>query len=191
MDSMSEAFDQMQMVKDVLANSDKVSEVLQESTHQFNLLTSPTFLPKVKDQGKFTLPCTLGHLEIDNALVDSGASINLISLSMAEKLGIAGALQRPTDIPLFYMLFIWFYYAFHKPAERTRPDRKGIGFARPSPGPIRPHDRTVRPGRQWTTIDRDHHITADPDGRPHALHGRPDVREQEAHLCSFDNSQPS
>ncbi|CAA7029391.1 unnamed protein product [Microthlaspi erraticum] len=101
MDSMSEAFDQMQMVKDVLANSDKVSEVLQESTHQFNLLTSPTFLPKVKDQGKFTLPCTLGHLEIDNALVDSGASINLISLSMAEKLGIAGALQRPTTSIMF------------------------------------------------------------------------------------------
>ncbi|CAA7050254.1 unnamed protein product [Microthlaspi erraticum] len=101
MDSMSEAFDQMQMVKDVLANSDKVSEVLQESTHQFNLLTSPTFLPKVKDQGKFTLPCTLGHLELDNALVDSGASINLISLSMAEKLGIAGALQRPTTSIMF------------------------------------------------------------------------------------------
>ncbi|CAA7019775.1 unnamed protein product [Microthlaspi erraticum] len=80
---------------------DKVSEVLQESTHQFNLLTSPTFLPKVKDQGKFTLPCTLGHLEIDNALVDSGASINLISLSMAEKLGIAGALQRPTTSIIF------------------------------------------------------------------------------------------
>ncbi|CAA7046352.1 unnamed protein product [Microthlaspi erraticum] len=85
----------------MLANSDKVSEVLQESTHQFNLLTSPTFLPKVKDQGKFTLPCTLGHLEIDNALVDSGASINLISLSMAEKLGIAGALQRPTTSIMF------------------------------------------------------------------------------------------
>ncbi|CAA7029373.1 unnamed protein product [Microthlaspi erraticum] len=81
MDSMSEAFDQMQMVKDVLANSDKVSEV--------------------KDQGKFTLPCTLGHLEIDNALVDSGASINLISLSMAEKLGIAGTLQRPTTSIMF------------------------------------------------------------------------------------------
>ncbi|CAA7033787.1 unnamed protein product, partial [Microthlaspi erraticum] len=72
-----------------------------ESTHQFNLLTSPTFLPKVKDQGKFTLPCTLGHLELDNALVDSGASINLISLSMAEKLGIAGALQRPTTSIMF------------------------------------------------------------------------------------------
>ncbi|CAA7042005.1 unnamed protein product [Microthlaspi erraticum] len=65
-----------------------------------------------------------------------------------------------------------------QPAERTRPDRKGIGFARPSPGPIRPHDRTVRAGRQWTTIDREHHITADPDGRPHPLHGRPELREQ-------------
>ncbi|CAA7046037.1 unnamed protein product [Microthlaspi erraticum] len=84
-----------------VTRNDKVSEVLQESTHQFNLLTSPTFLPKVKDQGKFTLPCTLGHLEIDNALVDSGASINLISLSMAEKLGIAGALQRPTTSIMF------------------------------------------------------------------------------------------
>ncbi|CAA7051432.1 unnamed protein product [Microthlaspi erraticum] len=77
-----------------------------------------------------------------------------------------------------------------QPAERTRPDRKGIGFARPSPGPIRPHDRTVRAGRQWTTIDREHHITADPDGRPHPLHGRPELREQEAHLCSFDYSGP-
>ncbi|CAA7018057.1 unnamed protein product [Microthlaspi erraticum] len=68
MESMSEAFDQMKMVK---------------------------------DQGKFTLPCTLGHLELDNALVDSGASINLISLTMAEKLGIAGALQRPTTSIMF------------------------------------------------------------------------------------------
>ncbi|CAA7021770.1 unnamed protein product [Microthlaspi erraticum] len=64
-------------------------------------LTSPTFLPKVKDQGKFTLPCTLGHIELDNALVDSGASINLISLTMAEKIGIAGALQRPTTSIMF------------------------------------------------------------------------------------------
>ncbi|CAA7054795.1 unnamed protein product [Microthlaspi erraticum] len=61
MDSMSEAFDQMQMVKDVLANSDKVSEVLQESTHQFNLLTSPTFLPKVKIKGN---SLSLAHLGI-------------------------------------------------------------------------------------------------------------------------------
>ncbi|CAA7040143.1 unnamed protein product [Microthlaspi erraticum] len=76
------------IVQDVLAHKEKVSELMEMSTHQINLLTSPTFLPKVKDQGKFTLPCTLGHIELDNALVDSGASINLISLTMAETIGI-------------------------------------------------------------------------------------------------------
>ncbi|CAA7045004.1 unnamed protein product [Microthlaspi erraticum] len=66
----------------------KVSELLEMSTHQINLLTSPTFLPKVKDQGKFTLPCTLGHIELDNALVDSGASINLISSQWQKSLAL-------------------------------------------------------------------------------------------------------
>ncbi|CAA7060999.1 unnamed protein product [Microthlaspi erraticum] len=83
MESMSEAFEQMKLIQDVLAHKDKFSELLKMSTPQINLLTSPTFLPKVKDQGKFTLPRTLGHIEVDNALVDSGASINLISLTMA------------------------------------------------------------------------------------------------------------
>ncbi|CAA7028562.1 unnamed protein product [Microthlaspi erraticum] len=55
----------MKLIQDVLAHKEKVYE-LEMSTHQINLLTSPTFLPKVKDQGKFTLPCTLGHIELDN-----------------------------------------------------------------------------------------------------------------------------
>ncbi|CAA7044078.1 unnamed protein product [Microthlaspi erraticum] len=101
MESMSEAFEQLKLIQDVLAHKEKVSELMEMSTHQINLLTSPTFLPKVKDQGKFTLPCTFGHIELDNALVDSGASINLISLTMAEKIGIAGALQRPTTSIMF------------------------------------------------------------------------------------------
>ncbi|CAA7034589.1 unnamed protein product [Microthlaspi erraticum] len=101
MDSMSEAFDQMQMVKDVLPTVIKFQRSYKSLLISSTCLLHPPFLPKVKDQGKFTLPCTLGHLEIDNALVDSGASINLISLSMAEKLGIAGALQRPTTSIMF------------------------------------------------------------------------------------------
>ncbi|CAA7051114.1 unnamed protein product [Microthlaspi erraticum] len=83
----------------------------EESTHQINLLTSPTFLPKVKDQGKFTLPCTLGHIELDNALVDSGASINLISLTMAEKLALlehcsALLLQSCLEMQLLSLLLV-------------------------------------------------------------------------------------
>ncbi|CAA7030167.1 unnamed protein product [Microthlaspi erraticum] len=60
----------MKLIQDVMANREKVSQLLEMSTHQINLLTSPTFLPKVKDQGKFTLPCKLSHIELDNDLVD-------------------------------------------------------------------------------------------------------------------------
>ncbi|CAA7018112.1 unnamed protein product [Microthlaspi erraticum] len=92
MESMSEAFEQMKMIKDVM----------EVSTHQINLLTSPTFLPKVKDQGKFTLPCTLGHIELDNALVDSGASINLISSHNGRKAWHCWSIAAP-----YYFNHVW------------------------------------------------------------------------------------
>ncbi|CAA7045929.1 unnamed protein product [Microthlaspi erraticum] len=50
MESMSETFEQMKLIQDVMANKEKVSELLEMSTHQINLLTSPTFLPKCKYQ---------------------------------------------------------------------------------------------------------------------------------------------
>ncbi|CAA7023886.1 unnamed protein product [Microthlaspi erraticum] len=102
MKSMSEAFQEMQLIQDVLDNKNRVSHLLDISTLQTNLLTSPTFLPKVMNQGKFTLPCTLGHLELDNAVVGSGASINLISLTMVENLGIVGSIAAP-----YYFNHVW------------------------------------------------------------------------------------
>ncbi|CAA7035247.1 unnamed protein product [Microthlaspi erraticum] len=77
----------------------------------------------------------------------------------------------------------------------TRTDRRRLGRARPH------ITSTSRPASIREAMDRArpiHHdpaqiITsrpADPDGRPHPLHGRPDVREQEAHLCSFDFLSP-
>ncbi|CAA7044731.1 unnamed protein product [Microthlaspi erraticum] len=101
MGSMNEAFEQMKLIQDVMDNKDKVSKLLELSTAQHNLLTSPIFLPKLEDQGKFTLPYKLGHLEFDDALVDSGASVNLISLAMAQKLSIHGALQRSSSTIMF------------------------------------------------------------------------------------------
>nr|GEU86568.1 hypothetical protein [Tanacetum cinerariifolium]GEW75568.1 hypothetical protein [Tanacetum cinerariifolium] len=41
---------------------------------------------KEKDPGSFTIPCEIGCLHIDNALADLGASINLMSYTMYEKL---------------------------------------------------------------------------------------------------------
>ena len=43
---------------------------------------------KEKDPGRFTIPCRIGNLEIDNALADLGASISLMSYSLYEKLGL-------------------------------------------------------------------------------------------------------
>ncbi|XP_017416688.2 uncharacterized protein LOC108327503 [Vigna angularis] len=43
--------------------------------------------PKVKDPGSFTIPCTIGNHDIGKALVDLGASINLMPLSMLKKIG--------------------------------------------------------------------------------------------------------
>ncbi|XP_056864163.1 uncharacterized protein LOC130511269 [Raphanus sativus] len=51
-------------------------------------LVSPQSLPKLESQGKFTLSCSLGKITMNVALVDSGASVNVISLEMVKSLGI-------------------------------------------------------------------------------------------------------
>ena len=43
---------------------------------------------KMKDPESFTIPCTIGGFEIKKALCDSGASINLMPLSVARKLSL-------------------------------------------------------------------------------------------------------
>ena len=55
-------------------------------------------LEKMKDPGSFTIPCTIGGFEIQKALCDSGASINLMSLFVARRLSL-GELT-PTTVTL-------------------------------------------------------------------------------------------
>ena len=43
---------------------------------------------KMKDPGSFTIPCVIGEFEFQKALCDSGANINLMSLSVAKKLSL-------------------------------------------------------------------------------------------------------
>ncbi|GJY18563.1 putative reverse transcriptase domain-containing protein [Tanacetum coccineum] len=43
---------------------------------------------KEKDPGSFTISCDIGHLHINNALADLGASISLMPYTMYEKLGL-------------------------------------------------------------------------------------------------------
>ncbi|GKD50905.1 DNA-directed DNA polymerase [Tanacetum coccineum] len=53
---------------------------------------------KEKDLGSFTLPFDIGHLHIDNALADLGASISLMPYTMYKKLGLGE--PKPTRMSL-------------------------------------------------------------------------------------------
>ncbi|GJR68452.1 DNA-directed DNA polymerase [Tanacetum coccineum] len=55
-------------------------------------------LSKEKDLGSFTIPCDIGHLHIDNALADLGASISLMPYKMYEKLSLGE--PKPTRMSL-------------------------------------------------------------------------------------------
>ncbi|XP_014496735.1 uncharacterized protein LOC106758314 [Vigna radiata var. radiata] len=50
-------------------------------------IVQKTLPPKFKDLGSFTIPCTIRNHDIGKALVDLGASINLMPLSMLKKIG--------------------------------------------------------------------------------------------------------
>ena len=52
----------------------------------------------MKDPGSFTIPCSIGKYEFKKALCDSGASINLMPLSVVQRLSL-GELT-PTAITL-------------------------------------------------------------------------------------------
>ncbi|XP_047180854.1 uncharacterized protein LOC124847412 [Vigna umbellata] len=43
--------------------------------------------PKVKDPGSFTIPCVIGKENIREALIDLGSNINLMPLSMLQRIG--------------------------------------------------------------------------------------------------------
>ncbi|XP_022157944.1 uncharacterized protein LOC111024544 [Momordica charantia] len=62
-----------------------------------NILTSK-ILAKMKDLGSFTIPVSIGGQEIGLALCDLGAIINLMPLSIYNKLGIGET--RPTTVTL-------------------------------------------------------------------------------------------
>ena len=57
-----------------------------------------SFPLKMQDPDSFTIPCTIGNLEMGKALCDSGASINLMTLSVVKRLGLGEI--NPTGMTL-------------------------------------------------------------------------------------------
>ena len=57
-------------------------------TEECRALQQSNSPPKLMDPGSFSIPCILGTLPIDRALCDLGASVNVLPLSLARKMGM-------------------------------------------------------------------------------------------------------
>nr|GEU67380.1 hypothetical protein [Tanacetum cinerariifolium] len=79
----------VKFLKGLLTNNARLEEAckitINERCSAIVLIKLPS---KEKDLGSFTIPCEIGQLHIDNALVDLGASISLMPYTMYKKLGL-------------------------------------------------------------------------------------------------------
>ena len=86
-------------LKEILSKKRKIAEEgVVNLTATCSAVIQKKLLEKMKDPGSFTIPCTIGGFEIQKALYDSGASINLMPLSVARRLSL-GELT-PTTVTL-------------------------------------------------------------------------------------------
>ena len=86
-------------LKDILNRKKKIAEEgIVNLTTTCSAVIQRSLPAKMKDPGSFTIPCSIGKYEFKKALCDSGASINLMPLSVVQRLSL-GELT-PTTITL-------------------------------------------------------------------------------------------
>ena len=89
----------VKFLKDILSKKRRLGEFETVAlTQECSALFKKNIPAKMKDPGSFTLPCSIGGMDVGQALCDLGASINLMPLSIYKKLGIGEA--KPTTITL-------------------------------------------------------------------------------------------
>ncbi|KAK5811590.1 hypothetical protein PVK06_026938 [Gossypium arboreum] len=91
----------MKFLKDLLANKQKLDEAPHVELNAVCSAILQNKLPnKLKDPGSFTIPCLIGSLDVNNALADLGASINIMPYKMFKKLGLGKPKQTRMSIQL-------------------------------------------------------------------------------------------
>ena len=74
-------------MKDILGKKRKIiEEGIVSLTTTCSAVIQKTLPEKKQDPGSFTIPCKIGAADMGKALCDSGATINLMSLSVAQRL---------------------------------------------------------------------------------------------------------
>ena len=102
--NMQAAHVQMMLIKDILDHQGEVAKLLEIFILKIDPPVTPKSLPKLECQGKFTLSCSLGKITMNDALVDSGANVNVISMEMVKSLGIESMSQILLLSPLGILL---------------------------------------------------------------------------------------
>ncbi|XP_019455130.1 PREDICTED: uncharacterized protein LOC109356257 [Lupinus angustifolius] len=74
-------------MKDLLTKKRKLSEETVTLEAGCSAIIQKSLPEKTKDPGSFTIPVTIGELYVGKALLDLGASINLMPLSMLKRIG--------------------------------------------------------------------------------------------------------
>ena len=86
-------------LKDILSKKKKIDEEgIVSLIVTCSAVIQKSLPAKMKDSGSFTIPCSIGKYEFKESLCDSGANINLMPLSVVQRLSL-GELT-PTAITL-------------------------------------------------------------------------------------------
>ncbi|KAK5833706.1 hypothetical protein PVK06_017560 [Gossypium arboreum] len=86
-------------LKEILVNKRKLDEVSHVEVNAVCSVILQNKLPyKLKDPGSFTIPYLIGSLDISHALVDLGASINVMPYKMFKQLGLGKPKQTRMSI---------------------------------------------------------------------------------------------
>ena len=98
-DALAQMPSYAKFLKEILWNKRKLKDY---ETVKLNEECSAIILnklsPKLKDPRSFTILCTIGNCHFDKVLCDLGASINLMPLSIMQKLGLEE--PKPTNVSL-------------------------------------------------------------------------------------------
>ena len=76
-------------LNDILSKKKKIAEEgVVSLTATCSAVIQKSLPTKMKDPGSFSIPCTIGKYEFRRALCDSGANINLMPLSVVQRLNL-------------------------------------------------------------------------------------------------------
>ena len=98
-DAINQMSNYAKFLKEILSKKKKIAEKgIVNLTATCSAVIQRSLPAKMKDPGSFTFPCSIGKYEFKKALCDSGASINLMPLSVVQRLSLGELI--PTAITL-------------------------------------------------------------------------------------------